>query len=178
MILLAISRPWLFGISRPPIDAERLECGGEGPGGKSGFPPWSRRIVRRRREIRIRRLGSQAPLWYLSRQTPDHRKSSGSNPGMPEIAVRPSDSRSDLTMLRRSVKVRRHEPMRPFSSSASVWRKAYQSGACETTRGIRFSLRHHTISLVHGGNPDSPGASRRRTPNAPRQSAPACRRIN
>ena len=178
MILLASSRPWLFGISRPPIDAERLECGGEGPGGKSGFPPWSRRIVRRRREIRICRLGSQAPLWYLSRQTPGHRKSSGSNTGMPEIAVRPSDSRSDLTMLRRSVRVRRHEPMRPFSSSAGVWRTASQSGACETTRRIRISLRDRKIRLGQGGNPDSPGASRRRTPNAPRQSVAACRRIN
>ena len=126
--------------------------------------------------MRVCRLGPQAPLWYIPRKTPGSRKSSGSNTGMPEIAVRPSGSRSDLTMLRRSVRIRRPEPMRPFPSSAGVWREAYQSGACETTRGIRISLRHPTIHLDHGGNPDSPGVSRRRTPNAPRQSVVMWRR--
>ncbi len=63
----------LYSGTQAPIDAEPLECCSEGPGGKNGFPPWSRRIVRRRREIRIRRLGSQTPLWYISRETPTMR---------------------------------------------------------------------------------------------------------
>ena len=78
---------------------------------------------------------SQTPLWYISRKTPGDKKSSGSKPGIKEIAVRPNGSWSGLKRLRHIIlaKVRRHEPMMPPVSSSGVRRKEYQSGVCEAS---------------------------------------------
>ena len=137
--------------------------------GESGFPPWSRRILRSRREIRIPREVSQTPLWYISRSTLRDEKSSESKPGIKEIPVSSGRSGSCMTKLRLapSVKVRRRQLTMAAPSSADVWRKAYHSGVCEPSRRIRISLRARQIRRDHGGNPDSPEVSPRSTPKAP-----------
>ena len=124
--------------------------------GESGFPPWSRRIARARREIRIPRVVSQAPLWDALRQTPTDEEKGLMGSCRRTLTDRRSIVRSD----RESLGLTAISGMPVFEPDdfrwPAVWRERYQSGACEPRRRIRISLRAFKSRLGQGGNPDLP----------------------